>query len=912
MRMPYKNVFKIIILIFCLACIITPVMSSSIWTTLPKYPIAKGDERVISGATSGSAGEVAIWIFGLNWYERGTTTVGEDGKYEYTLPRSKTRSMASGNYYVIIQDPGSNEIFDVIEDKTTTPGITYARIRGTNETLGADVFIIQGTGRLQGSDAAEALVSLIQKVDDFSTVSGMFTIEEPWVRINTISDREAGSRFTITGTTNVAADNELAIQVLASSLGSTTKSGQQYDIIKVVRGYSGSNTWSKSVDTTGFISDEYIVKVEAINFDSTATSTFNILQGISATPTSQPIVTPTPTPIPATQSVIGAVATAKVVSASVALDDQDMGIIRWQGGGDTGSVVSWRGTAYGETVVEGKSIRPGETVSTTAPIAGSHFMLIAEFQDGTEQIIFSRQMEGVYQPVATAIPTAAVQNQPDLSSGTSDTQKTVQPDTSAQSTPAMLPVVGDISDTDRMLQVGIGLFLITILLIGVVLSKRRKPEVNSNGQLRELKRSQLQETQDFARVSKRDDSMVKHSQNHLSKGVNQSPKGMDKFPSELLSRYNPLEFLGEGGFARVYKVKRRSDDQIVAVKIPRIDEKTSAIFIKEVAAWYHLSHDNIVRLYSSDILPIPYLEMEYIDGIEINGKLSRDLDSLNTPVPLNRAIQITYDIAKGIAYAHHKGVYHHDLKPLNVLITSQSVPKIADFGLSKVSARSSITTNKGYSPLYAAPEQLDPEHYGNPDHRTDLYHLGLIFFELLTGTLPYDGSSPGVIIGRIVSESSAPGTLSSVNPDLAVYDPIMAKLIAKRMEDRFQNATEFQNAIQDVYALSKERSELLEDLKVTKTSLKNSTSTADIHRLTREAIRKSVRIALLHAQLQDRVELITALNEIRPLTSNHKEELDAAIDQVQYMIAEDLPLGNDWVDQLRILLGKIEISLNRR
>ncbi len=390
--------------------------------------------------------------------------------------------------------------------------------------------------------------------------------------------------------------------------------------------------------------------------------------------------------------------------------------------------------------------------------------------------------------------------------------------------------------------------------------------------------------------------------------IEQIPTNMIHFPKDLLTRYNPLEFIGEGGFAKVFKAERLDDKQIVAVKIPNIDEKTSSNFIKEVAAWYHLSHKNIVKLNRSDLLPAPHLEMEYIDGIDVNGKRSRDLDALQKPIPEDQTIQIISGISGGLGYAHRKGIYHHDLKPLNVLITSDYVPKIADFGLSKISSRSSMTTNKGYSPLYAAPEQLDSEHYGNPDQRTDLYHLGLIFYELLTGRLPYDGSSHVVIISKILSPEIAPAKLASVNPDLAIYDPIMAKLIAKWMEDRYQTVSEFQDAIQNVYALNKERSELLEDLKITKASLKTITTTGDIQRLTKEAIRKSVRIALLHAQLNDRVELITALNEIRLLTSHHREELDSAINQVQYMIAEDLPLGNDWIDQLRILLGKIEMQ----
>jgi len=392
---------------------------------------------------------------------------------------------------------------------------------------------------------------------------------------------------------------------------------------------------------------------------------------------------------------------------------------------------------------------------------------------------------------------------------------------------------------------------------------------------------------------------------------NPQPLTPGLFPLELLTRYTPLEFIGEGGFARVFKVKRKSDDLVVAVKIPRIDEETSSLFIREVAGWYHLTHPNIVRLNGSDLLPIPHVEMEYVDGITIHGKTSRDLDALEKPIPNDQATAIAYDISRGLAYAHEKGIYHHDLKPLNVLITSAKVPKIADFGLSKISSRSSISTSEGYSPLYAAPEQLDPDQYGTPDQRTDLYHLGLLFFELLTGRLPYDGTSQVVIIRKILSPSIAPSTLASMNSGLAIYDPIIGKLIAKRKEERFQHVGEFQDALQDLESLNKQRKELLEDLKATKTSLKLSTRTVEIQRLTRENIRMSVQIALLHARLNDRVSLVTALQEIRLLTAHHAGELDAAIDRVRYMIEEDLPLGDDWIDQLRLLLGEIEMQVRR-
>ncbi|MCA6212788.1 protein kinase [Thermococcus bergensis] len=335
------------------------------------------------------------------------------------------------------------------------------------------------------------------------------------------------------------------------------------------------------------------------------------------------------------------------------------------------------------------------------------------------------------------------------------------------------------------------------------------------------------------------------------------------FPSALLSRYEPLEFLGEGGFAKVFKARRKSDGQTVALKIPRIDERTSSLFLKEIAAWYYLNHPNIVKLYKADIFPIPYLEMEYVEGAKIDDKIVRDLDKYPKPVDENTALKLIVGIAEGLKHAHSKGIWHLDLKPLNVLLKRDLTPKITDWGLAKISTRSSLSTNSGYSPLYAAPEQLDEETYGVPDHRTDIYGLGIIFYELLTGKLPYEGYSPGAVVGKILAKDIKPTPPSKINPALAKYDGIFEKLLAKRKEDRYQSIEEFLQALNALEALHKEREELKKSLKETKQTLKKSRSKGEIQKLTREAVEKTAKIALLSARLNDKAELLNALEDLK-------------------------------------------------
>jgi len=408
-----------------------------------------------------------------------------------------------------------------------------------------------------------------------------------------------------------------------------------------------------------------------------------------------------------------------------------------------------------------------------------------------------------------------------------------------------------------------------------------------------------------ASVKKRSSSRSNHSAGVMQPITGDPVSTMKGFPDLLLARYKPLEYLGEGGFAQVFKVQRRGDGSVVALKIPRIDEKTSSSFMTEVAAWHYLNDPHIVRLYKADILPVPHLEIEYMEGVVEGGRQVRDLEHLAKPLGEKRALEIVYGIASGLRYAHEKGIIHNDLKPLNILLDTDGTPKIADFGLAKISARSTLTVQKGYSPLYAAPETLDPTLYGNPDCRTDLYQLGVIFVEMLTGTMPYEGSSPGAILAKIVAPGIPPMRVSTINVAFAKYDGIIEKLLAKRKEDRFQSAREFQECLKDLQRLDREREELKAGLEKTKATLKESTGSEEVLRLTRESVEKGAQVALLHARLNDRPALLAAVDDLRVLSKSHTGDLSQVITQIEYMIAEDIPIGKQFVESLEVLLSRV-------
>ncbi len=379
------------------------------------------------------------------------------------------------------------------------------------------------------------------------------------------------------------------------------------------------------------------------------------------------------------------------------------------------------------------------------------------------------------------------------------------------------------------------------------------------------------------------------------------------FPPELLNKYEPLEFLGEGGFAKVYKVKRRSDGKIIALKVPNLDERARKFFLKEIRAWRLLDHPNIVKLYNAYDEPVPHLEIEFVDGVKLNGEVIRDLGRYPKPVDEEKALNFIKGIAEGLKHAHGKQVYHRDLKPQNVLITSDLTPKITDWGLAKVGAVSTTaTTTKGLTLLYAAPEQLDEEEYGHTDARTDIYQLGLIFYELLTGKLPYQGTSPAVMMAKVINPDVKPKPPSHFDKALAKYDGIFEKLLAKRKEDRYQSVDEFLNDLELMRKLDEERRELEKTVEKTKTTMSLTTDSRELRKLRRQVVEQLSSLALLHAQLNDKAELINALEDLKAFSKENREEIENAIGQFELMMRESVPISKSTLDELKVLLHKVQ------
>jgi serine/threonine protein kinase len=256
--------------------------------------------------------------------------------------------------------------------------------------------------------------------------------------------------------------------------------------------------------------------------------------------------------------------------------------------------------------------------------------------------------------------------------------------------------------------------------------------------------------------------------------------GEPHFPLELVERYSQIAYAGKGGIARVFRAQRKSDGRTVAVKIPvSFDAETGKAFMNEMQVWKDLHHPNIVEVTEVNILPLPYVEMEYFD---------RSLDHCTTPLEISTAVRIVRGIAEGLSYAHRKGVIHRDLKPHNILLAKDLTPKIADWGLSRVLSQDT-TGMTGFSLPYASPEQLSPRQFGSTGPWTDIYQLGVIMYELLFGTPPFEGEGMYEMGTAIISAPPVPP--QEAQPRVASILPVVLRCLEKEPSRRYQSAEEF-------------------------------------------------------------------------------------------------------------------------
>jgi PGF-CTERM protein len=276
--------------------------------TASQSTVAQGDKIFITGTAEGQPDSVAIWILGKNYATKTTETVNSDSTFKFEVKQEVTKTLYSGQYFVVVQHPMMNGKYDI--DWTGAPEqwvYDYGIGESTAEKL--SLFKIWGPGSLQGSDAAEALIQGINQpyIDDTYTKL-QFLIEQPIITIVPIGDKHVGDKFTIAAATNLAVDDEILVQVYSSSFKPTQKSQSgefsgATGTVKVQKGETGMNKILFDVDSSTFKPDEYIVTEDAVIQEATGTALFNVLEGQPPTPVPTTVATPVPTaatPVPTT------------------------------------------------------------------------------------------------------------------------------------------------------------------------------------------------------------------------------------------------------------------------------------------------------------------------------------------------------------------------------------------------------------------------------------------------------------------------------------------------------------------------------------------------------------------------------------------------------------------------------------
>ena len=262
----------------------------------------------------------------------------------------------------------------------------------------------------------------------------------------------------------------------------------------------------------------------------------------------------------------------------------------------------------------------------------------------------------------------------------------------------------------------------------------------------------------------------------------------DKYIGRLLDgRYEILEVLGVGGMAVVYKARCHRLNRMVAVKILKDefsqDEEFRRRFHAESQAVAMLSHPNIVSVYDvSSTGDADFIVMEVIDGITLKEYMEKK-GVLNWKETLHFAIQI----AKALEHAHSRGIVHRDIKPHNVMVLKNGSLKVNDFGIAQITSKSTTLTKEALGSVhYISPEQAKG---GRVDNRSDIYSLGIVMYEMISGRVPYDGDSPvSVAIQHINGGAVKP---SHWNPNVPVgLEQIIARAMALLPGDRYSSATE--------------------------------------------------------------------------------------------------------------------------
>jgi serine/threonine-protein kinase len=270
---------------------------------------------------------------------------------------------------------------------------------------------------------------------------------------------------------------------------------------------------------------------------------------------------------------------------------------------------------------------------------------------------------------------------------------------------------------------------------------------------------------------------------------------------ETLGRYKILSTIGQGAMGVVYKAVDPMIDRTVAIKTVNLSlskdelEEYEARFQQEIKAAGRLNHPNIVTVYDVGRTDtFAYMAMEFLEGQEL-----KDIMAQSGRPGVSSTVDWVGQIAQGLGFAHDHDIIHRDVKPSNIMIVRGGYAKITDFGIARMPG-SAVKTMTGLilgSPRYMSPEQVIGK---NLDWRTDIFSLGVVLYETLTGNPPFDGDNVNAIMYSTVN--SVPPPPSAANPEVpAMLDLIVAKALAKTVDERYQSMHEFAQDLAEVKRL---------------------------------------------------------------------------------------------------------------
>ena len=256
-----------------------------------------------------------------------------------------------------------------------------------------------------------------------------------------------------------------------------------------------------------------------------------------------------------------------------------------------------------------------------------------------------------------------------------------------------------------------------------------------------------------------------------------------------LGRYEIIEELGQGAMGIVYKAHDPLIERFVALKtinlqiLPEKEKQAyKARFYQEAKAAGHLNHPNIVTIHDlGESGDVAYIAMELMEGRELQAILDSE-----KRLQIEDVLSIGIQVASGLNFAHKRGIVHRDIKPSNIMVLGDNHVKIADFGIARMSSSLALTKTGMIigSPLYMSPEQISSDPL---DARSDIFSLGIVLYQMLTGKLPFTGDNANTVMFQILNED--PPAPSSINPEVPdELDQIVAKCLGKKPEDRFRNA----------------------------------------------------------------------------------------------------------------------------